>query len=46
MRNGEVTTAQVLPIRWSFDERIEDGLGTAGWSTSGVSSRIQSRRSH
>ena len=24
MRNGEVTTAQVPPIRWSFDERIED----------------------
>ena len=30
VRNGEVTTAQVLPIRWSFDERIEDGLSARG----------------
>jgi hypothetical protein len=28
--DGEVVVAKVLPIRWTFDERIEDGLTARG----------------
>jgi len=30
LRDGAVTTGRVLPLRWTFDERIEDGLTARG----------------
>ena len=30
VEDGQVVAAKVLPIRWSFDERVEDGLSARG----------------
>jgi len=38
--DGELTTEKILPIRWTYDERIDDGL-TASHGIASVKSALE-----